>query len=72
MNYQVSSPELEQIVLFILSARVGRTYAIGRSDLLAEVKRRGIATNERQVREAIKQLRRQGHLICSAPGEDGG
>ena len=24
------------------------------------------------MREAIKQLRRQGHLICSMPGVDGG
>jgi predicted DNA-binding transcriptional regulator YafY len=28
--------------------------------------------SERQVREYIKQLRRAGHLIGSAPGADGG
>jgi len=72
MTYVSSTPELEYQIVTILSSHVGRDKAIGRDELVAKVKSRGDATSERQVREAIKQLRRQGHLICSAPGEDGG
>ena len=65
-------PGLERAILRVLSFHRGRSKAIGRMALVAEVKRHGIQTTERQARECIKRLRRAGHLICSAPGEDGG
>jgi hypothetical protein len=63
---------LERAVLRILSQRVGRTLVIGRMSLVNETMKMGFQANERQIREAIKYLRRQGHLICSAPGSNGG
>lgn len=71
-DYISLQPGLERAVLRVLDNYRGRTNAIGRNELTALVKRLGYPTSERQVREAIKQLRRQGHLICSAPGDDGG
>ncbi|MEJ5201402.1 MAG: hypothetical protein WHV66_04130 [Anaerolineales bacterium] len=65
-------PGLERAILRVLESRRGRQNAIGRNELTALVQRLGQPASERQVREAIKQLRRQGYLICSAPGADGG
>ena len=45
---------------------------IGRNALVRTVSLMGFPSNERQVRENIKQLRREGHLILSMPGEGGG
>jgi hypothetical protein len=63
---------LEDAILFILSYHHGRKRAIGRSGLVWVLKQQGHSVGERPMRECIKQLRRQGHLICSMPGEDGG
>jgi hypothetical protein len=64
---------LDRSLLRVLSYHVGRENAIGRFDLLAKVKHMGIVnTTERQLRLAIHELRRAGHLICSAPGSKGG
>jgi len=75
-DYEVwvySDPQgLEQAVLRVLESRRGRQKAIGRNELTALVRRLGQPASERQVREVIKHLRRQGYLICSAPGADGG
>lgn len=49
-----------------------RSNPISRNNLVFMVERMGFRASERQVREAIKQLRRQHHLICSMPGVDGG
>lgn len=66
-------PGLDRAVLRVLSYHHGRERAIGRFPLLAEVKRLGFSdTTERQLRLTIHELRRAGHLICSAPGEKGG
>ena len=74
MSYSASIPRgIENIVLRILQTRVGREQALGRTWLVRELNRRtGNNYSERLVRECIKQLRRQGNLICSTPGEDGG
>lgn len=74
MSYTPSIPRgLEQIVLRVLITRQGRAQAISRTALVRElIRRTGNNCHERIVRECIKQLRRQGHLICSTPGEDGG
>lgn len=61
---------LERAVLRVLSFHIGRSNPILRADLLASVSAFNI--NERQLREQIRQLRRKGHLIGSAPGEVGG
>jgi hypothetical protein len=74
MSYAPSIPRgLEQTVLRILSVRQGKQQAMSRTWLVRELNRRtGNNYHERIVRECIKQLRRQGNLICSTPGEDGG
>lgn len=61
---------LERAVLRALVFRVGQENAIGRNDLLALVKAH--ARNERDVRLAINQLRKDGFPICSTGGKKGG
>ena len=63
---------LDRAVLRILSQRVGRGQVISRTALVRSVARLGFAAHERQIRDVIKELRRDGHLICSAAGENGG
>lgn len=63
---------LERAILRVLSSHDSRNRPIGRKDLVVAVHQLGARVHERQLREKIKELRRQGHLICSAPGEDGG
>jgi hypothetical protein len=65
-------PGLDRAVLRVIGFHRGRAKAIGRFPLLAEVKRMGFDATERQLRLTIHELRRAGHLICSAPGESGG
>jgi predicted DNA-binding transcriptional regulator YafY len=64
--------QLEAAVVYILSYHTGRDRAIGRDELVEQVKKYGVKADERQIRESIKSLRRNGHLIASAAGEDGG
>ena len=45
---------------------------IGRGELVSLVRRAGFDVTERTVREAIKQARRLGTLLLSAPGTNGG
>ena len=61
---------LDRAILRALSYHQGRANAISRRELVAAVRIYG--ASERQIREQIKQLRRAGHLIGSAPGADGG
>jgi len=64
-------PGLDRAILRVTSGyRAARP--IARGNLVISVNRLGFPASERQVREMIKQLRRQGHLICSTPGNDGG
>lgn len=65
-------PGLDRAVLRVLSSRRGRVNAIKRDDIIKEVKRLNVHPHERQVREVIKQLRLDGHVICSAASGDGG
>ena len=64
--------QLEAAVGYTLSYHTGRDRAIGRDELVEQMPKLGVKANERQVREAIKSLRRKGHLIGAAAGEDGG
>ena len=63
---------LDRAILRVLSMHIGRDQAIGREGLVLAAASLGFPAHERQVREAVKELRRQGELICSAAGEDGG
>jgi DNA-binding transcriptional regulator PaaX len=63
---------LDRATLRVLSFHTGFTRAIGRALLVAAIHLEGFDVSERQVRRCVHDLRRQGHLICSAPGESGG
>jgi hypothetical protein len=63
---------LDRAMLQVLSYRMGRGRAIGRAELVDAVRLIGYDSPERMVRHCIRELRREGRLICSAPGEDGG
>ncbi len=65
-------PELEAALLAIFERHVGKKNSILRTELLWKVGTMQVHTNERSMRECIKQLRRKGHLICALPGADGG
>ena len=54
-------------IVKVLLDHVGRKRAIGRRELVYV-----LGVNERILRETIRTLRRNGALICSAPGSDGG
>ncbi len=71
-NYSSYPAGLESAVLRVLADHQGRQKAIGRGHLVNILNIRGHSAHERAVRECIKQLRRQGHLICAMPGVDGG
>lgn len=59
-------------VLDVLGDHAGRLQAIARKELLHQVNKKGHRINERQLRMAIRDLRLDGELICSAPGYGGG
>jgi len=64
---------LDRAILRILSQRVGMDNKILGSRMFDMLRGLGFALRDpRQMREAIKGLRRDGHLICSAPGTRGG
>jgi hypothetical protein len=63
---------LDRALLRILSFHNGRDNAIGRGEMVDTLKASGFDVHERQARQVIHDLRRDGHLICSAPGNDGG
>ena len=72
MNDRSYPPGLEPALLFLLNFHKGRQRAIGREELVRALEKMGHPVHERAARECIKQLRRQEHLICAMPGEDGG
>lgn len=67
-------PGLDREILRILQARVGRDQALPRARLLVLVHNMPNCrtVSDRQLRAAINQLRKDGNLICSAGGEEGG
>ena len=72
-NFDLDLPAgLDRALLRTLSFHVGRERAILRSDLLQAISLLGFNVSERAMRAQISQLRKAGHLICSAPGENGG
>jgi hypothetical protein len=63
---------LEGDLLRILNGHCGKARKIGGAALLAQVRLSGVKVSERVFRYAIHELRRDGYLICSMPGDDGG
>lgn len=65
-------PGLDRAVLRVLNNRQGKINIIS-GDSLKNIIRLSIPeADERQIRECIRRLRRQGFLIGSKPGETGG
>lgn len=70
-------PGLPRAVLSVMRLHVGLENAIGKGNLIEEMKRMGflrkitLVSAERKTREVIKRLRREGYLICSSSGEGG-
>ena len=65
-------PGLEKSVYQVLYERTGRDNAISRQALLSLIKSRYPKTTDRQLRACINQMRKDGVMICSTGGEDGG
>ena len=65
-------PELEAALLAVFERHVGKKNKILGNSLLWKLTTMQVHTNERSMRECIKQLRRKGHLICALPGVEGG
>jgi hypothetical protein len=75
MNYEPAETydqKLAKAILYTLSWHVGKGKAIGRMDLVQSAEVRACKVGERVMRDTIRLLRREGQLICSAPGEEGG
>ncbi len=71
-NIRAYPLELRNHLVEILAHYVGKASAISRSALVNRCYQRGFRVSERQVRECIKYLRRNGYLICAAAGKSGG
>jgi predicted transcriptional regulator len=65
-------PSIERAVLRVLQPRVGRERAISRQSLLMSVHSYGFEVGDRSVRAVINRLRKDGFLICSTGGKNGG
>lgn len=65
-------PSIEKTVMQVLSDCQGRDNAISRHALLSLVQSVHPKTSDRQLRACINQLRKDGVMICSTGGEDGG
>ena len=63
---------IDEEIKRIMRFHVGREHAIKKQDLIRELVRRGHEVNERGLRNLVRDMRRNGHLICSAAAEDGG
>lgn len=63
-------PDINLAIMVILSFHLGRRNAISSIHLCASIQEYNI--NERRLCDHIKHLRRSGHLIGSASGENGG
>jgi len=64
---------IHQAILIILEDRRGRDNRISRANLLGAVRGEvDDSVKDREMRDAIKDLREQGHLICSTSAKGGG
>lgn len=72
-GYQIDLPPgLERSIMRILQWHVGRAKAISRDALLEGLVECGFRVTDRVARAQINELRKLGHVICSAGGEGGG
>ena len=71
-RYQVDLPPSVERAVFQTVRQYTALHPIGRAKLVEAVNSFGHPADERQVREAIKMLRRNGYLICAAAGTGGG
>jgi len=55
-----------------LAFHCGKKRAIGRKDLVLALSQFGFDIHERMIRACINQLRKEGNIICSTGGVDGG
>jgi hypothetical protein len=65
-------PGVEKTVMQVLSDCPGRDNAISRAKLLAIVQSAHPKTSDRQLRACVNKLRKDGQMICSTGGEEGG
>lgn len=65
-------PGLEKSVYQVLFERTGRGNAISRQALLSLVQAVYPKTSDRQLRACVNKLRKDGVMICSTGGEEGG
>lgn len=64
---------VDRAILRLIQFHKGKDQAIKRMLFLKRIRENGfIKLDERQMRYAIHDLRRQGHLICALPGKKGG
>jgi len=64
---------LDRAILRALSFSIGRDHSIPRASLLNNIRAVGFKKlSDRQLRLQINQLRKDGHVICSIGGIDGG
>ncbi|MBI9042896.1 MAG: hypothetical protein JEZ06_00335 [Anaerolineaceae bacterium] len=63
--------DLHRVVGLVLTDHIGKKMSISRQNLRLAVSRLEFGAEDRQIREAIKQLRRRGWLICSSAGSGG-
>ncbi len=68
---KVDAASLQQRILGIIEVRVGAAQAIRARDIATLLGRSG-RYSDRPIREAIKTLRREGHLILSSVGKPPG
>ena len=74
LDYEIKKmePGLNRAVLRVLQPRVGREMSISRRELVSALEQLGFGVSERRVRAVIGQLRKDGQLICSTGGHNGG
>ena len=72
MTYTVDLPPGIERAVFHTVREYTALHPISRVKLVEDVNRMGHPADERQVREAIKALRRNGYLICATAGTGGG
>jgi hypothetical protein len=63
---------LDRAILRNLAFHKGRHRTIGREHLVYQLQRLGFEVQDRGVRACINQLRKEGNIICSVGGPNGG
>ena len=72
MAYETTVPEGLVAAVVRVVDRYTALEPVGGGELVSLVRKAGFDVDNRTVREAVKQARRLGQLICSTPGTNGG